>query len=264
MGLRIITGIVGIALAIFVIQAGGMIFNAAALALMLIAWREYTKAFANIQENLAVISGAVVMILFWFASWQNAPSEFFLALIFFSIMIVLSEMVVFHKNFSVAEGCFSITGILYLGVAFSYLIRLRFFVGDGTSAWLWMALVGTWASDTFAYFSGVSFGKHKLCEAVSPKKTIEGFIGGVLGTIFSVVALGTYLFQESIFLLAMLGLGIALVATMGDLVESAMKRFVKIKDSGNLIPGHGGVWDRFDSVLFSAPFVYFFVTFFLN
>ena len=126
--------------------------------------------------------------------------------------------------------------------------------------WLWVALIGTWASDTFAYFTGVTLGRHKLCEAISPKKTIEGVIGGVIGTAVTVTALGTAL-SVPLGIMAALGVAIALLATIGDLVESAFKRYTGIKDSGALIPGHGGVLDRFDSVMFVVPFVYHFMWF---
>ena len=119
-------------------------------------------------------------------------------------------------------------------------------------------MIGTWASDTFAYFSGFAFGKTKLCEELSPKKTREGFYGGVVGTAVSVAAIGHSMGYAVLPMFA-LGVAIALVATVGDLVESAVKRYTGIKDSGTLIPGHGGVLDRFDSAMYVIPFVYYFL-----
>jgi phosphatidate cytidylyltransferase len=117
--------------------------------------------------------------------------------------------------------------------------------------------IGTWASDSFAYFVGSALGRHKLCPSISPNKTIEGAVGAVVGTTLTIAALGSF-FGWPLPLMAVLGALIAVIATLGDLVESVAKRETGIKDSGNIIPGHGGVWDRFDSVLFTAPLVYYF------
>ena len=122
---------------------------------------------------------------------------------------------------------------------------------------VWVMFIGTWASDSFAYFVGSALGRHKLCPSISPNKTIEGAVGAVVGTTLTIAALGAF-FGWPLLLMAVLGALIAVFATVGDLVESVAKRETGIKDSGNIIPGHGGVWDRFDSVLFTAPLVYYF------
>ena len=163
----------------------------------------------------------------------------------------------------------SVAGVMYVGLSLAHLLLLRFWKAselvstpagamETGCAWLWIALIGTWASDTFAYFSGFASGKTKLCEPISPKKTREGFYGGVIGTAVSVAVLG-HAIGHSLILMAVLGIVIALVATVGDLVESIVKRYTGIKDSGVLIPGHGGVLDRFDSAMFVIPFVYYFL-----
>lgn len=125
---------------------------------------------------------------------------------------------------------------------------------------VWVMFIGTWASDSFAYFTGRAFGSHKLAPAISPNKTIEGFFGGLIGTIAVVVGLG-WLLAMPLPQMAALGAAIAVLGTLGDLVESMMKRQTGIKDSGAIIPGHGGVWDRFDSVLFTAPLVYYYTVY---
>ena len=172
-------------------------------------------------------------------------------------------------SFAIDQACFSIAGIVYVGFSFAHLILLRFLAqdvvlatpaGDMTlgCAFLWIMFLGTWSSDTFAYFAGSFFGRRKLCPAISPKKTVEGFLGGLVGTTAVVAALGCAL-GFSVPLMALLGVLLALTATVGDLAESVIKRYAGIKDSGRLIPGHGGVLDRFDSVMFTAPFVYYFI-----
>ena len=170
---------------------------------------------------------------------------------------------------AVNDVAFSILGIFYIGLAFSHLLLLRFtdssliiptFFGlmPMGEVYLWLAFIGTWASDTFAYFIGSFLGKHKLCPAISPGKTIEGGIGGLLGSVGVVLAIGMTLHMPIQHGLA-LGILIGVAAPAGDLVESALKRFTGVKDSGNILPGHGGVLDRFDSILFTVPVVYYYI-----
>lgn len=115
-----------------------------------------------------------------------------------------------------------------------------------------------WCNDTFAYICGKLFGKHKLYEKISPKKTIEGFIGGLIFTQIAAFIMFKYLDVQNTSLLfwMCIGLGISIIGTIGDLVESKYKRQANIKDSGSIMPGHGGILDRLDSILFAAPFLF--------
>lgn len=268
---RIITGIVGIALAAFVIMQGGWLYAAFAVLLSFIAWHEYASAFDHLGKPLARLVGFVSVSLFGTCAWLWDSSAF-VAIAVFAVLAVLVQAVFRHRSFGVDQACFSIAGIVYVGFSFAHLILLRFMaqdvvlatpVGDLTlgCAFLWVMFLGTWSSDTFAYFAGSFFGRHKLCPEISPKKTVEGFLGGLIGTTAVVAALGCAL-GFSVPLMALLGALLALVATVGDLAESVIKRYTGVKDSGRLIPGHGGVLDRFDSVMFTAPFVYYFIQIF--
>lgn len=158
--------------------------------------------------------------------------------------------------------------MVYVGIGFSHLVSLRFLQAEQWihtpwarlqvgEAYLWLAFLGTWASDTFAYFVGSLLGKHKLCPSVSPGKTIEGALGGLSGSILFVALLGM-LFQVPLIHGIVLGLLVGLAAPLGDLAESGLKRFCGVKDSGQLLPGHGGILDRFDSILFAVPAVYYY------
>jgi phosphatidate cytidylyltransferase len=129
---------------------------------------------------------------------------------------------------------------------------------------IWLVFISSWLCDTTAYYVGRYFGKNKLCPEVSPKKTIEGSIGGLLGsavacTIFGVIA-STNNVHIALYHYTFIGLLCGVFCQFGDLVASSIKRFVKVKDYSNLIPGHGGVLDRFDSILFASVVVYYYIS----
>lgn len=115
-----------------------------------------------------------------------------------------------------------------------------------------------WINDTFAYLIGKSFGKHKLLEHISPKKTVEGFAGGAVFTIAFSIFMAKYFIEDSIWKWMVISVIVVIFATLGDLVESKFKRSANVKDSGNIMPGHGGILDRLDSIIFVAPLVFLF------
>jgi phosphatidate cytidylyltransferase len=157
---------------------------------------------------------------------------------------------------AVERWAFTTAGAIYVGLALSYFLRLRGL--DAGLYWLIIALLGTWSSDTGAYFLGSATGKHKLAPRVSPNKSWEGVIGGIIAGVVVVGVLGLVLLDLSLWLGAALGVLLTAVGTVGDLSESVIKRQVGVKDSSHLIPGHGGMLDRIDSLLFVVPLVYYF------
>lgn len=269
---RIITGIVGIALATFIIQTGGLLFVIFGMVLGIGAWVEYCFAFENKGYRPAIILGALLIGAMVYSSNGGLNAELLVMLATLGTLLIFLLTVLRHGEFSMPSAAVSVAGVAYLGLSFAHMVALRLMdhgmepvatsltVFEPGCALLWVALIGTWASDTFAYFAGSFLGRHKLCPSISPGKTVEGFIGGIIGTVASVAGLGVF-FGFNVPLMAALGLGICLVATLGDLVESVAKRYAGIKDSSHLIPGHGGIWDRFDSVLYTVPFVYYFAHF---
>jgi phosphatidate cytidylyltransferase len=268
---RIVSGLVGMALTVFVVHFGSYVFGAAVFLLALIGWHEFSRAFANRGEKLAYITGMIAIVFLLGCAWLGNAEES-VAVITVATLWILMQMIFRHRFFSVEQACLSIAGVMYVGMAFSHLLLLRFTGADAFTALgsmtlpigealLWLAFIGTWASDTFAFFTGSFCGRHKLCPEISPNKTIEGFAGGLIGTVGITVLLG-YLFSFSLIHMVALGILLALTATLGDLVESSFKRYTGIKDSGALIPGHGGVLDRFDSIMFTVPLVYYYVQIF--
>jgi phosphatidate cytidylyltransferase len=144
---------------------------------------------------------------------------------------------------------------LYCGLLVASLVGLRLRFGVG---WVILSFVTTWANDTAAYFAGHSFGRHKLFERISPKKTWEGFAGGVAGSVAGALITRWLLLagELSVGNAVIIGLGAAVLGPLGDLAESMIKRAAGVKDSSRIIPGHGGLLDRIDALLFVAPWIY--------
>ena len=152
-------------------------------------------------------------------------------------------------------------GIIYTGVLFSCVYLTR----SLTDGWLivWLIILASWGSDTFAYCTGMLFGKHKMAPVLSPKKSVEGAVGGILGAallgwIYALV------FHGPVLTFVIICTAGAVIAMFGDLTASGIKRSMGIKDYGKLIPGHGGILDRFDSVIFTAPVIYFMASLFIG
>lgn len=152
----------------------------------------------------------------------------------------------------------AVTAIAYIGFLGAHLVLLRDLDDDGK--WVFLAVLGTWSTDTFSYFAGRAFGRHHPVPNISPGKTDEGFIAGYAGGFASIIVLDTALdLPMSTVEAAVLGLLFPAAAIIGDLAESLIKRGAGVKDISELIPGHGGFLDRLDSILFTAPLVYYFV-----
>ena len=159
---------------------------------------------------------------------------------------------------TVQDGILTLYGILYVPLLMSYIIRVDLL--ESPPYVIWVIFIIAFATDTFAYFSGMYLGKHKLCPRVSPKKTIEGSIGGLTGTVIACGVFAYFIVPGALVSFMILGAVGSVVAQMGDLSASMIKRWTGIKDFGKIMPGHGGVLDRFDSIIFTAPLVYYYIT----
>lgn len=183
-------------------------------------------------------------------------------LFIFSILLLLFIQQVFsYPKYNIADISITICGILYIVFMFLFIVLTRG-LKDG-AFFTWIIFIGAWSTDTFAYFGGVTLGKKKLIPDVSPNKTVEGSISGIIGAVAALCLYG-FLVGKNIsyvpyFHYIIMGILCGIISQVGDLTASAIKRYTKIKDYGNIIPGHGGVLDRFDSVLFIAPIVYFYI-----
>ena len=157
----------------------------------------------------------------------------------------------------------TLAGVIYVGWLLSFLVALRNL--DGGRDWVLFAVGVTVASDSFAYFIGRSFGKHKLAPTISPAKSWEGAIAGVIAAgVIAIILKAVFDLPSSYFALALLGVFASVVGQAGDLVESLFKRNMAVKDSSHAIPGHGGLLDRMDSVVFAVMAVYYYVVIFVQ
>lgn len=271
MGKRLATAAVGIPAAIFIINYGQWVFGLTILLLSTVAWHEYVRMVENIAIKPSYGQGLAIIIAILLAAWLKTPA-IFTGVLVFAVLAMLATTVFRYGEFSLKDAAVTLLGILYVGIPFSHLLLLRYLDTGGwlqqditpIGAWyLWLAFLGTWASDSFAYFVGIKYGKTKLAPAVSPAKTREGAAGGLIGCILVTVAFGIW-FGIPIMHLIFIGLLVGIAAPLGDLAESVIKRTCDIKDSGGFFPGHGGVLDRFDSIMFAVPAVYYYVKLFVQ
>lgn len=271
---RTLTAIVAIPIAFFLIRAGGLFFTLAVAILAFVGWYEFRQMMLTKGYKVYYLTSCLaVLSLIIAAALDSKNLE--IPIMTFSILGIMLEALYYHRRVNWApEVALSSCAVLYIGLLFSHFIRLRNITGPGVSAgslgmmdlgeaFFWTVLFGTWASDTFAYIFGCAFGKHALLPAVSPKKSIEGAVAGAIGCVVVVTIAGTLWLGIPTIKVVTLGLIIALFAPLGDLVESLMKRSFAVKDSGNFFPGHGGVLDRCDSLLFVVPLAYYYIKYFL-
>lgn len=250
----------GIALVIVLLATGilgGNVLWGFCLAISLIGLYEFYKVF-KIEKTLGII-GYVFAIVYYLALLfykGSVNGALFLAI---ELMVVAGVYVLQYPKYNTEQVFVSILGLLYLPMMLSYIYQIRI-AEDGLFS-MWLIFLCSWGCDTCAYCVGVLFGKHKLAPVLSPKKSIEGAVGGVagaaiLGALYA-WAVGSHLSIENAPLIFAIICAVgAVISQFGDLIASGIKRQHNIKDYGKLIPGHGGILDRFDSVIFTAPMIY--------
>lgn len=259
MKVRVITAIVGIIAVLVLVWLGSWFLTGAILAVALLALLEYDKMLKHFHMPICLKPTAVAMGVMILAAGFYSLKIFFAAVLL--AFVLLLYLILGMKKEDMSSLIYSAFGAVYFGVGFGTLALLRgshellpphaVSIEPGIFLIL-LALICTWASDSFAYLAGKNFGKHKMAPHISPNKTVEGLIGGALGCIILGVAVSVFFHFDWLQGLA-LSVMAAVMAPMGDLFESYVKRACDIKDSGNILPGHGGMMDRFDSLLFVAP-----------
>lgn len=257
---RIITGVIAAAIFLPIVIIGGIPIIITAYILASIALYELLKM-RNLK--IASIPGCISLAVLWIfllpTQFEGAISDFAYSKVEFALLAVLlflTYTVATKNKFSFDDVAFSIMATLYIGMGFYYFIETR---EAGGVVYIFYALFIIWATDSGAYFIGRAFGRNKLSPEISPNKTIEGFIGGIFCAVLVAVAFVLFTnIDASMFKLVFITIFLSIFGQVGDLVESALKRHYNVKDSGTILPGHGGILDRFDSLLFVLPLIHFF------
>jgi len=258
---RIITSLVALPLLIAIICLGGpFLFSLLAVAAGIIALNEYYGIWFNGSDRNYFLEAAGYLSVpcLIYSAYSN-KMDLAAVVILSNIFISAFLAVIFAKQKSISSNSISghILGLCYVPLSLAFFVAIRNF--DNGAAWLFLVLFIVFASDTGAYYAGTYYGKHKLCPEISPGKTWEGFLGGLVFVIFIGIVF-RFLFFKNVPLLNFIFLSLftGLIAPVGDLFESMLKRAAGVKDSGNILPGHGGLLDRIDAMIFAAPAVYAF------
>ncbi|MBO5742785.1 MAG: phosphatidate cytidylyltransferase, partial [Clostridia bacterium] len=262
---RLIFGALGIVAALFVLLFCSVnVISLCVGVIALIGMYEFFKVTGLVNKKTpALYLGFVFALVLYTVAIFNSGflKENLMPFIAAYVFILMVSMVLFHSNLTFSDAALSFLGTLYISIFFLHIIFIR--QSELGNLNIWLIFISAWATDTFAYFAGRTLGKHKLCPKVSPKKTVEGAIGGTLGCVICICIYayicgkckGVSVNYISATIFSVLT---AVFSQFGDLAASRIKREYGVKDYGNLIPGHGGILDRFDSALLISPLVYYF------
>lgn len=252
---RLISGIVLVVIALATIISGSWILFFTLLAVSLIGMRELYKVMRVSDEHVTVLElvGYLGAVLYYIAMKADFGNYGTMAIII-SMILILFVYVFGYPKYHAEQVMTAFFGVVYVAVMLSFIYLTRS-LPDGKFL-VWLIFLCSWGCDTCAYCVGMLIGKHKMAPVLSPKKSIEGAVGGVagaalLGVIYAAATQGK---MAEYALICAVG---ALISMVGDLAASAIKRNQNIKDYGKLIPGHGGILDRFDSVIITAPVIYY-------
>ena len=258
---RIIFGLLGGALLIFLITFSHYSFICFVCVLSILAFDEVYGLFGGKKDLTYVISQIIntsSLLIIYLNQENNLDIKYLLiaACLLFLIPIVK----LFQKNDRVVQDwSHLIFSFFYTTFPFALFVSIAYFNSSYEANIVLGILFLIWANDTAAYFAGKALGKTKLFERISPKKTWEGSIGGLAGSMIVAYFLGKYFIQLEVYQWMSIAVITTVIGSIGDLVESMIKRNLDIKDSGSLIPGHGGILDRFDALLLAMPFIFIFL-----
>lgn len=253
---RILTGVVGVLLLLLAFYLGGWFYSLVISLIALLAFIEYVQIswhmHKRIPAGLAGLAGMLYMANSLFHFEMGA------ATIFVPIFVLMClESILRYPDMKFDDLTMGFFGTFYIFLLFSYFFELRALPHG--FLWTLSIMVFIWIGDSAAYFVGTRFGKRPLANRLSPNKSVEGALGSLVFTMLSVVLMGWYFQLFSPLIGLIFGALISVTGIFGDLFESLLKRTAGVKDSGKLLPGHGGILDRFDSALFVVPIAYFFI-----
>lgn len=259
---RLISGIILVIIAFVTLYYGGFLTFAVVAGISLIGDYELLRVIRQEKSALAVAT-YTASILYYVLLLMDLQ-RYILPLVLLFLVVLLAIYVFTFPRYEISHVAISFFGLFYVTVMLSYIYQIRMLDNGGFKVTL--LFLAAWGNDTLAYCAGRLFGKHKMSPVLSPKKTIEGAVGGVagaglLGAIYGLIC--NYFITERFNMV--LGFAVlcavgGLISIVGDLAASAIKRNYDVKDYGNLIPGHGGILDRFDSIIIIAPIIYYLLT----
>jgi phosphatidate cytidylyltransferase len=262
---RIITGLVALPFLFYLIVKGGLAFFVLVLLAGLLALWEYLKIVCAVPARpvFSVLS-ILAMIMAGLILWAAFNARLDLIVLILAVDVILAgtaAIVQYSSDKTIFEAAAKqVAGLLYVPVLLGHILLLR--NGSDGMLWIFLLICLVFSNDIGAFYSGTFFGKHKLCPSVSPGKTIEGSLGGLTACFAVGIAFRIFLLPGlpwGWFLLSILCIAVA--GPVGDLFESIIKRSGNIKDSGSILPGHGGMLDRIDALLFASPVAYYCKTF---
>ncbi|GBE57407.1 phosphatidate cytidylyltransferase [bacterium BMS3Abin01] len=253
---RALVGLLGVPLAILVIYTGGIPLLVSLILLSLLGLHEFYRMTRAYRPNL--LAGYLGAILILYGAYSSQLEGVLRGVIYLFVLTFILHAVRGLRSDMVGEMALTFFGSFYISVGFAFVLLLRS-PAYGISLAI-VVLLATWTSDTVAYAVGHFYGHRPITPVASPNKTLEGTAAGFIGTILVVLVAGKSLGWMEAWQSVVLGLTIAIAAPVGDLFESYLKRATRVKDAGTIIPGHGGILDRFDSLLFAAAAAFFVVT----
>lgn len=259
---RLISGIILMIITIATLIAGGYCMFAVITAVTVIGLYELYRT-VQLEKSLPAVIGYLAGIGIELCICLGY--EKYLELIcLLALILFMAVYVITYPKYVINQVTYLFFGIIYVALMLSFVCRVREM--ESGAYLVWLIFIGAWGSDTCAYCVGKLIGKHKLPSKLSPKKTIEGCVGGIIGAAL-IGAIYGMIFREQVSItanpvagFAVIGAVSAVISQIGDLAASGIKRNYDIKDYGKLIPGHGGILDRFDSIIFIAPIVYYLIT----
>lgn len=267
---RTISAVILVIAAFASILPGGIILAVVLYGISMVGFLELTKA-CGVREgqkpNTLEIVGLAAITCYYLVTYFVQDASYAVMVILLAMIAMMSVYVFGFPKYHANQVMDAYFALIYAPVMLSFVLLTRQ-LDDGIYL-VWMIFISSWISDTFAYLAGVMLGRHKLAPVLSPKKSVEGSVGGIVGAALFGALFGAYLDsslgqEQYVMILAVVGGVGSVISQVGDLAASAVKRNHEIKDYGNLIPGHGGIMDRFDSVIFTAPITYFLITILMN
>lgn len=259
---RLLSGILLVAAALLTIISGGVILHTVLLCISVIGAGELYRAMGVHKDGYGLLEVAGYLgILLYYGALALDFERYGMMAVVVTLVLLMFVYVFSYPKYEANQVMAAAFGVLYVAVMLSFILLTRN-LPDGKYI-VWLIFICSWGCDTCAYCVGMLIGRHKMAPVLSPKKSVEGAVGGVLGASLLGAVYAAVLHMPTVEYALICAVG-ALISMVGDLAASAIKRNQGIKDYGKLIPGHGGILDRFDSVIFTAPIIYYMARFLLG